>query len=67
MKLVSKTEHRVIEVEYVLDTTKGQIFYKEWQDERGRVIDAAMRDKDGFEIYDAALFEEIEEYVDTLD
>jgi len=67
MKLVSKSEVKVTEVYYTLDTSVGQVYYKEWQDERGRVIDSEITDTEGRKIDDDELLTEIEEYVDTLD
>jgi hypothetical protein len=66
MELLNKTESTVTEVVYTLQDETSAFYYKEWQDERGKVINAAMIDKDGHEIYDSALLEEIEEYLDSI-
>jgi len=40
------------------------VHYKEWVDERGKVVDCSIISKNGHEIDDPALFDEICEFVD---
>lgn len=66
MKLLHKAESTVTEVVYTIQTETSALFYKEWHDDRGKVINAAIMDKDGHELYDPILLEEIEEYLDSI-
>ena len=66
MNLLNKVESTVTEVVYTLQDDVSAFYYKEWQDDRGKVINAAIIDKDGHEIYDSVLLEEIEEYLDSI-
>ncbi len=66
MKLLNKTESTVTEVVYTIQGETSLFYYKEWQDDRGKVINSSIVDKDGYEIYDAALLEQIEEYLDSI-
>jgi hypothetical protein len=46
---------------------EGVLVYKEWIDsENGKCLDFILRSKDGFEIDDPALVEEVQDFVDTL-
>jgi hypothetical protein len=69
MELLSKTETKVIEVEWILHhPTQGPLFYKEWLDDSGKCIDCALRSKSGFDLSDdSVLVEEVQEFVDNLD
>lgn len=68
MELLSKTVETVTEATYVLQhPIEGVIYYKEWLDERGKVIDSIVRSKHGHEIDDTALIHEIWEMVDQLE
>ena len=65
MDLLQRTESTVTEVTYTLQhPTEGVIHYKEWRDERGKVIDSVTRSKNGFEINDPVLVEQIWQFVD---
>jgi len=47
--------------------TEGVLVYKEWIDsENGKCIDFVLRSKDGYEIDDAGLVEEVQEFVDNI-
>ena len=65
MKLLNKTESIVTEVTYTLQDKTSVFYYKEWLDDSGKVIDCLMRDKDGSEIDDPLLFEEVQEFIDS--
>ena len=46
---------------------EGVLVYKEWIDSKdGKCLDFILRSKDGFEIDDPALVEEVQDFVDTL-
>jgi len=46
---------------------EGILVYKEWIDsEDGKCLDFILRSKDGFEIDDPALVEEVQEFIDVL-
>jgi hypothetical protein len=64
-ELLNQETNSVIEHTYVLQDENGKIFYKEWESE-GKIIDSAMRDKDGFEIDDPELVEQVQEFIDNL-
>lgn len=66
MELLNRTESTVTEVVYTIQDETSAFYYKEWQDDRGKVINAAIIDKDGHEVYDPVLLEEIEEYLDSI-
>lgn len=67
MELLKKEEVNVIENTYTLQDETSVFYYKELIDSKGRVVDAFLRDKDGFEIDDAGLLEEVEEFIDSLE
>lgn len=56
----------VIEHTYFIQDNQGKIVYKEWVNDSGKVIDSTLRDKDGYEIDDPELMEQVQEFVDTL-
>ena len=46
---------------------EGVLVYKEWIDsENGKCLDFILRSKDGFEMDDPALVEEVQEFIDVL-
>jgi hypothetical protein len=65
MELLNKTESIVTEVTYTLQDKTSVFYYKEWLNDSGKVIDCLMRDKDGYEIDDPLLFEEVQEFIDS--
>ena len=65
MELLNKTESTVTEVTYTLQDKTSVFYYKEWLNDSGKVIDCLMRDKDGSEIDDPLLFEEVQEFIDS--
>ena len=64
--LKHETFSQLVEHTYTLKDETGVLIYKEWVDESGSVMDFTLRDKDGYEIDDANLMEQIQEFVDNL-
>ena len=66
--LKHEMEGQVIEHTYTIQhPTEGVLVYKEWVDsENGKCIDFILRSKSGYEIDDAALVEEVQEFIDSL-
>jgi hypothetical protein len=67
MELLQKTESTVTEVVYTIQDETSAFYYKEWRDDRGKVIDSLLEDKDGGRIYDEDLLSEVEEYIDSIE
>jgi len=67
MELLNKIESVVTEVTYTLQDNVSTFYYKEWLNDRGRVVDSILRDKDGLEIDDLNLLEEVQNFVDELE
>ena len=65
MELLKKEEVNVIENTYTLQDGTSVFYYKEFINSKGKVVDSFLRDKDGFEIDDPILLEEVEEFVDN--
>jgi len=65
MELLNKTESTVTEVTYTLQDDLSAFYYKEWLDDSGKVIDSILRDKDGYEIDDSILLEEVQQFIDN--
>jgi len=65
MELLNKTESTVTEVSYTLQDDLGAFYYKEWLNDSGKVIDSILRDKDGYEIDDPNLLEEVQQFIDN--
>jgi HKD family nuclease len=67
MELLRKTTTQVTEVEYRFQEENGHVlFYKEWLDDRGKVIDYTLRDKYGG-INDPNMLEKVQMRVDELE
>jgi hypothetical protein len=66
MELLNKTEAVVTEVTYTLQDSVSAFFYKEWINEHGLVFNCALIDKDGREIFDPALLESVENFIEEL-
>ena len=56
----------VTEVEYTLQDETGAFYYKEWLNEKGKIIDSMLVDKDGYQINDPALLEEVESFLVSI-
>lgn len=67
MQLLNKTESTVTEVVYTIGDDISAFYYKEWLNEKGKVIDSRLVDKDGHEIDDPILYEQVIEFVDDLE
>jgi len=67
MKILNKISSTVTEVTYTLQDETSAFYYKEWLNEKGKVIDCLLRDKDGHEIDDPALYERVTNFVDELE
>ena len=67
MELLKKEEVNVIENTYTLQDETSIFYYKEFLNSKGKVVDSFLRDKDGFEIDDPILLEEVEEFIDGLE
>ena len=67
MELLRKEEVNVIENTYTLQDETSVFYYKEFINSKGKVVDSFLRDKDGFEIDDPILLEEVEEFVDSFE
>jgi hypothetical protein len=67
MELLKKEEVNVIENTYTLQDETSVFYYKEFLNSKGKVVDSFLRDKDGFEIDDPILLEEVEEFIDGLE
>lgn len=65
MKLLNSTQSQVTVQEFTIEDETSVFIYKEIIED-GNVIDSILRDKDGFEIDDPALFDEVCNFVDTL-
>lgn len=69
MELLDQSVHvQAIEKVYTIQhPTEGVLVYKEWIDsENGKCIDFILRSKSGYEIDEADLVEEVQEFVDNL-
>lgn len=68
MELLSKQEvSNLTEVTYVLRDDVGVLYYKEYINDSGKVVDTELRDKDGNSIDDPSLFEDIQTFIDKID
>jgi hypothetical protein len=67
MELLKKEEVNVIENTYTIQDETSVFYYKEFLNSKGKVVDSFLRDKDGFEIDDPILLEEVEEFIDGLE
>jgi hypothetical protein len=59
-----ESTQEVVEHTYTLRDIQGKLIYKEWTN-GGKVIDFTLRDKDGNEIDDANLLEQVQEFIDN--
>lgn len=64
MQLVERSEALVHQVTYVLQQNQWTFVYKEWLDASGGIIDFVLRDKDGHDVHNENVLEEIQEFVD---
>ena len=67
MELLDRVEiASVTEVTYTLQDDVSTFYYKEWLNDGGEVVDFVIRDKDGYEIDDPALLDEVLSFLDTV-
>lgn len=64
--LKHETTSEVVEHTYTLKDETGVVIYKEWIDESGSVIDFTLRNKDGEDIGDPELFDQVMEFLEGL-
>jgi len=64
--LKHETFSQLVEHTYTLKDETGVLIYKEWVDDSGKVIDFTLRNKDGEDIGDPELFDQVMEFVDGL-
>jgi hypothetical protein len=68
MELLFTSKSTVTEAEYRFQLETGEVvFYKEWLNEEGKVIDCTLRTKSGYEISDPILMEQIQDKVDEME
>lgn len=68
MQIELKTTTNTTQETYTIRLNDGTTYhYTEWLDDRGKVIDMAILDKDGYEVFDSALLEQIQNLVDGYD
>ena len=62
------TEQPVKEITYTLQhPTEGVLIYKEWVNEKDKLIDSTLMSKHGHTINDPSLVEEIWDFIDNLE
>jgi len=67
MEILNQTSQQVTENVFILQhPTEGVLIYKEWLNDSGKLIDCELRSKSGYSIDDAALFDEVCEFVDNV-
>lgn len=67
MEILSKVTTQVVETVYTIQDETSVFYYKEWINDSGKVIDAMLMDKDGYQIDDPVLMECVEVFVDQLE
>ena len=65
-ELLKHEMQEVVEHTYIIQDGQGKIVYKEWMDSSGNVMDFTLRDKDGYEIDDFGLLEQVHEFIESL-
>lgn len=70
MEMLKKEVSKIVQTQYTIQLEDGSVvFRKEMTDENGRVVDSFTRSKDGEyldTVDEAALMEEIDEFIDSL-
>lgn len=67
MELLNRTDTVVTETVYTIQDEVSAFYYKEWTlglDDRGKVIDSSLVDKDGMAMYDPELLERVQKFID---
>ena len=65
MNIISQESNSVTETTYFLEDNGKKLVYKEWLNQKGKVIDEVLRDQNGNDIDDPALLERVQEAVDA--
>jgi len=65
--LKHETFNELVEHTYTLKNETGVLVYKEWVDQSGSVMDFTLRNEDGEDIGDPELFDQVMEFLETLD
>jgi hypothetical protein len=63
---ILNTEQFTVNTITLQHETEGVLIYKEWLDDSGRIIDYEVTSKDGYQIDDDLLLNEVYEFVDNL-
>ena len=63
--LKHETFSELVEHTYTLKDEVGVLIYKEWVDQSGSVIDFTLRNKDGEDIGDPELFDQVMESIES--
>jgi hypothetical protein len=66
MELLNKQETITTTVVFTLQDETGAFYYKEWINDGGEVVDSMMVDKDGYQINDPVLLEEVESFLVSI-
>ena len=67
MELLNRVEvATVTEVTYTFQDDVSTFYYKEWMNDAGEIVDFVIRDKDGHEIDDPELLDEVLSFLDTV-
>lgn len=64
-EILNKVESTVTEVVYTLQDEVSAFYYKEFLNDKGKVIDCELKDKDGGVIDDEDLMLRVQEFVDA--
>jgi hypothetical protein len=68
MEILNIEENKATQTIYTIQTSEGVVHYKEWMDERGKVIDSQLISKHGHDMSDEYnMVEEIIEMLNKLD
>ena len=65
MQITSHTSATITTETYFITTEQGPVVYTEYLNDKGKVIDCTLRDDDGNNIDDAALLEQVQQFVDN--
>lgn len=68
MKLVSKTVEAIVTETFVLENELGEkVTVIDYLDDRGKVIDTIVRDKNGNDIDDPILYENVISFLESIE
>lgn len=66
MQLISNTSSTITTNTFTFDIDGRKVVYIEYLNEKNKVTDCNLRDENGNEIDDAALLEELQNFVDSM-